>query len=109
MQRQSIAIATDWQDLADDQSAAQSQHNCSGNSNTPLIPVFAVVAITSMTDYTEPHCYSSAPNHEELVALWFSEEKAQKDADERNEKDKGAVADLDCDPTEFIVRKHLIN
>ena len=109
MQRQSITIATYWKDLIEEQSATQSQNDYGGSANKPIVPVFAVVAITSMADYTEPHCYSSAPDHEEVVALWFSEEKAQKDADERNEKGKDAVAALDCDPTEFIVRKYLIN
>lgn len=67
--------------------------------------VYAVIAVTSMTDYTEPRHYSSAPDHEEVVALWLTEAEAQRDAAERNSQDLAAIEELECDPTDYVVRK----
>lgn len=98
MQRQSITIATQWSDFLEEPSSAKSE----------LVPVYAVVEVTSMSDYTEPHCYSTAPDHEEIVSLWFCEEKAQKDAQERSDADKKVVATTDYDPTYYKVRQYFV-
>ena len=108
MKRQSITITTHWRDYNEDRPSAQSRANCNTELNTSCVPVYAVVAVTSMADYTEPSCYSSAPDHEEVVALWFSEEKAQEDAGKRNEENRGVVEALECDPTNYEVRKYFV-
>lgn len=116
MQRQTIHLASPWADydeskhfVAPEKLNVSYQKEREGISTSVPTPVYAVVAVTSMSDYTEPHCYSSAPDHEEVVSLWRSEEKAKADADSRNENDKAVVEATDCDPTEYIVRKYLVN
>ena len=74
-----------------------------------LTPVFAVMSSISLSEYTEPHCYSSAPDHEEIVALYFSEERAKSEAERLNNVDRILVEETGCDMTNFFVRQYQIN
>lgn len=72
--------------------------------------VYVVIGITSMSHYTEPEHYSSAPDHEEVVSLWFDEVQARADAEKRNSDDLDIVEELEfeCTPTEYVVREMFV-